>query len=239
MSLNNIHLIGTSHIAQESIQLIKTTFLHVQPTIVAVELDSARLQLLFSPQHKSKISFQTIKQLGFGGFLFVLIGSYVQKKLGKSIGMTPGADMKYAVELARRNSLQVSLIDRSLEKTVKRLMKQLTWKEKMRIAGDICMAPFARFFKKQKKLSKELQISLTSVPQDEVLITLLSLVKERYPTFYRVLIDERNHIMAKKLVVLAKKNPLNSIIAVIGAGHKKGMQELISYYDKKIESISF
>ena len=48
-------------------------------------------------------------------------------------------------------------------------------------------------------------------------------VKERYPNFYRVLVEDRNKYMAKKLFKLMRN--YNKIVAVVGAGHEEEIIE--------------
>jgi len=64
-------------------------------------------------------------------------------------------------------------------------------------------------------------------------VKMIDKVKDRYPNIHRVLITERNDIMARNLANLMMQNPEEKILALVGAGHKKEMFELIKkYYDK-------
>ena len=237
--MDNIHIIGTSHIAKQSELDIKNAFLSIQPDFIAIELDKNRLQSLLSPQKKSTPSIGLIRQVGLVGFFFVVIGGYAQKKLGKLVGVTPGADMLYAVNLAKNNKLSLALVDRPIHQTLRRLSKAFTFKEKMRFVGDVLKAPFqllfAKFFKKSSKNVKKGNFNLNSIPEKEVIVYLMDLLKKRYPSLYKVLIDERNHYMVRRLVILAKNNPDKQILSVVGAGHKEGMLELIPIYEKRID----
>src|SRR3989344_6827887 len=112
-------IIGTSHIAQESVNKIKSTIERTKPQVVAVELDQMRLYGLINNQ-KSKISLRDIRTIGFKGYLFALLGSYVQKKLGKLVGLAPGSDMLTAVKIAQKNNIPFALIDRIIEITLRR-----------------------------------------------------------------------------------------------------------------------
>lgn len=238
--MDRIHIVGTSHVAKQSELNIKNAFLSFQPDFIAIELDKDRLQSLLSPQKKSSPSLRLLRQVGFVGFFFVLIGGYAQKKLGKLVGVTPGTDMLYAVHLANNNSLSLALVDRPIQQTLRRLSKSFTFKEKIRVVGDICKAPFQvvflKLFKsKSKKIVKKGTFDLSSIPEKDVILYLMEMLKKRYPSLYNVLIEERNHYMAKRLVLLAKKNPDKKILAVVGAGHKEGMLKLLSVYDESYE----
>ncbi|RLF88697.1 conjugal transfer protein TraB, partial [Thermococci archaeon] len=59
----------------------------------------------------------------------------------------------------------------------------------------------------------------------------------KYPYFYKVLVEERNEIMAKNIMtivdsLLVKKRKAK-VVAVVGLGHKKGIERLLSRYTPK------
>ena len=61
-------------------------------------------------------------------------------------------------------------------------------------------------------------------------------VKQRYPSLYKVLIEERNQVIAFNLKNLMQENPLSKIVAVIGAGHE---EEVMSLIKKNKDSITY
>ena len=62
-------------------------------------------------------------------------------------------------------------------------------------------------------------------------------VKKRYPNIYNVLVKERNEIMAKRLVRLMKEKPNEKILAIVGAGHKENILNLIKKEENKIDIV--
>jgi pheromone shutdown-related protein TraB len=234
MDYKNLKIIGTSHISKQSMHEVEKTIKQLIPIIVAVELDKARLESLMS-EKKGSIDYKSIKVIGLKGFLFALIGSYVSKKLGKLVGVTPGSDMKHAVIVASKNKINVSLIDQDIRITLRRISKYLTWKERFRFVADLFNGLFFR--KKQIKKYGLDNFDLTKVPEDELVEKLIAYVQVRYPSLYKVLIHERNIVMSKRLIVLMKKHPEEKILAVVGAGHKKGMIKLIKENYDKIEVV--
>ena len=84
--MDNLTIIGTSHIARQSLQEIEQSVKENKPDLIALELDPNRFQALISNQ-KSKIRLRDITQVGVKGFLFAVIGAYIQKKLGKMVGV--------------------------------------------------------------------------------------------------------------------------------------------------------
>ena len=226
-----ITLIGTSHIAEESIKKIKKTLEDLQPDIIAVELDSHRAAALLE-EKKRKLSVHDIFHIGLRGFLFAKIGQYVQEKLGEKVGIAPGSEMKTALLWAQKNKKEVALIDQPLQVTLKRFSKALTWKEKFRFVGDFLRGIL--FSKKQLQRLGLDKINLKKVPSQELIKKMMEEVKERYPSIYTVLVEERNKYMVKQLVRLLRQHTGKKIVAIVGAGHKEGMEELL----KKVEVVS-
>lgn len=223
-----LKIIGTSHIAQQSVDEIKKAVKEEQPEIIALELDLQRASALMSEQ-KNKVKFSDIMRIGIKGYLFVKVGQYVQQKLGKMVGVAPGSEMKTALELARREKLQIALIDQPIQITLKRFSKSLTWREKFHFISDFFKGIFFR-----KKQMKELGLEnfdLTKVPAEKMIEKMMLQTKQRYPSIYKTLVTDRNQYMVRKLVKLLRAHPDKKILAIVGAGHKKGMEKLLLKVD--------
>ncbi len=222
MKHENLTIIGTSHIAAQSINEVRAAFKE-NPEIIALELDFKRLNALLT-QQKNKLSLVDIKRFGLKGFLFALLGNFAQQKLGKFVGIEPGSEMKEAFFLAKEKKLPVALIDQDIELTMRKLSKALTWKEKFSFLADIFNGLF--FGKKQiKKLG--IDFDLKTVPSKNLIKKILEKVKTRYPNIYGVLVAERNALMAFRLSQLMKQNPEKRILAIMGAGHEEEIIEMI------------
>lgn len=226
MKYKNLTIIGTSHIAKQSINQVEEAIESQKPEIVGVELDQQRLYALL---HKGKrsINLKDVFRVGLKGFIFSLIGAWAEKKLGKMVGIKPGAEMLTAVKLAKKHKIQLALIDQNIEITLKRLSQEITWKEKFNFLADIVKAVIFR--------KKEVDFDLTKVPGEKIIKKLITKLKKRYPSIYKVLIKERNKIIAKNLFHLIQSN--KKTLAIIGAGHEKEVIELIK--DQEAISYSF
>jgi pheromone shutdown-related protein TraB len=232
MKYKNLILIGTSHIAKQSLNEVEEAIEKEKPSIIALELDKKRFYALTHNEER-KLRLMDIKRIGIKGFLFNLFGAWAEEKLGKYVGMKPGAEMIKAIELARKNKIKIALIDQDIEITLKKISKSLTWKEKFNFLVDIFMGVF--FKKRELKKYGLGEIDLTRVPSKRIIQNLVKHVKKRYPNLYKILIEERNKIMAANLRNLIERYPDGKIIAVIGAGHEEEIVELI----KKVEGISY
>lgn len=218
MKFKNLMIIGTSHIAKQSINEVTNVILKKEPDIVALELDKKRLSALLSKK-KEKISVKDIKHVGIKGWLFAVIGAWVEKKLGDQVGVSPGSDMIAAFKAARKAKAKIALIDQDIEITLKRFSKELTWKEKWNFFVDLLKGLIFR--------KTEIGFDLSTVPTQATISKLIKKVKKRYPNIYKVLIVERNKVMAANLTSLLVQFPEDNIIAIVGAGHEKDILNLV------------
>jgi len=226
MEYKNLTVIGTSHIARESINEIKSFIEENQPEIVALELDRSRFQTLVSKKRGNNLL--SAMSFGLNGFLFMVLGQWAQRVLGKMVGVKPGSEMLTAIKLAKKHRLKIALIDQDIRITLSRFSKALTLKEKFRILWDIITGAILRQ-NELKKLGIP-SLDLTKVPDEEVIGKMMVVVRERYPNIYRVLVEERNVFMARNLAGLIELNPDKRILAVVGAGHEKEILELVRLY---------
>lgn len=218
MHYQNLTLIGTSHIAAESVARVHDVILNQRPGIVALELDHKRLYALLHPG-KAKASWRDIKRVGVKGYLFSIIGAFAERKLGEKAGMKPGAEMLQAYKAAKETNAQVALVDQDIERTLKRFSQTLTWKEKWRMMIDALKGMVTR--------KNEFAFDLRTVPDQKLIGKMIAQVKKRYPNIYRVLVTERNHVMARNLAHVMMDHPDKHIVAVVGAGHEKELLQLI------------
>lgn len=215
--MENVRLVGTSHISRQSKKDIKKAYDELEPDVVAIELDKARLHGLLTNQ-KPKVTLAIIPKVGVIGYLFLKIGSKVQQKLGSIVKVEPGSEMKYAYSLAAKDKKQVLLADRPIQITMARLSKYWTTKEKFKMVWDVLVSPF----KKEKML-----IDLNKVPEDEFLTKLLELFKKQYPKLFNILVSERDVHMATMVKKYVEENPEKKVLVVVGAGHVPGMKKIL------------
>jgi len=224
MIFKNLTLIGTSHIAIESVKEVKKAIQEQRPKVVALELDRGRFFALMGKKQKLKLS--NIKDLGIKGFIFTLVGAWIEEKLGKIVGVKPGTEMKVAAKVAKEVGARIALVDQEISITIKHLLKYITWKEKWHFVVDLFKGLVLR------KTDIE-PFDLTKVPEEKVIKKMVKQLKKRYPSFYKALIFERNVFMAKNLYRLMTDFKEEDVLAVVGAGHEKDIISLIKKEEKK------
>ncbi|MFC1696713.1 TraB/GumN family protein [Nanoarchaeota archaeon] len=226
MSIKNLTIIGSSHIAKQSYENVERHVLDGNPDIIAVELDQGRLYSLLN-QKKKGSAIEAIRQIGVTGYFFTLIAGWVQKKLGNLVGMQPGSEMLLAVNLAKKQKKKLALIDQDIRITMKRFTKTLTWREKFRFIGDLFRGIFFRKREMKKMGFDPKKLDLSKVPPKKIIKLMIKQIKVRYPNLHNVLIKERNEVMANNLVKIMEKNPNDKILAIMGAGHEDEVRRLV------------
>ncbi len=223
--MENITIIGTSHVAKQSMREVKRAIIEDKPDILALELDKGRLSALM--QEGTKKGSAPISQIGFKGWLFLVFGSWLQNKIGKELGVMPGAEMKLAIKLASERKIKVALIDRDIRLTLKSFSRSIGWKEKWRFINDLVRGLL--FGKREMKKMGFEGIDVSKVPADELIEKLILQVKERYPGTYSSLIEERNQIMTTNILNLVRQAPDKKILVIVGAGHKVAIEEELDH----------
>ncbi len=196
-----IRVYGTSHVSEESLDLIQQKIEEHDPDIVALELDFARLQGLLNGERNSR------------GPLFIRAVRWFQEWVGSRTGVMPGDEMVHAYEIAARDGREIALIDQDIQVTVSRL-KSVSTAEKVRaglhfLAGFFGSAGF----------------DISKIPEEELVEQLLEQMRFKFPGLYRVLVEERNRYMVRALEKLQEDNPDSDIIAFVGAAHSREIRE--------------
>ena len=200
-----IKIYGTSHVSQESIELIEDAF-EDEPDMVALELDPPRLEaLMFDGRGRPD------------GDLFIRLLEKFQKFIGNRTGLMPGEEMLYAYNRAIQENLDIALIDQDIRVTVDRL-KSIRRKEKVKAflsIGAGFLIPFGD------------GMDLESIPDGEEIDRLTSEMKTSFPGIYQVLMEDRNRVMAEALMSLQENNPDSDIAVFMGAAHEKPVSEIL------------
>ncbi|VUT25328.1 MAG: TraB family protein [Candidatus Methanolliviera sp. GoM_asphalt] len=217
MELQNLKIVGTAHVSEKSIKEVRETIRKEKPEIVAVELDEGRFRGLIEGEETSLREVLRARDGKIRLLLLQWLLSYIQKKIGKSVGIMPGEEMLTAVEEAKKIGASVVLIDRDIRITLQLLKDKMTFREKIKIFFSLLRSLFIR---------KGELIELDRITDEDILDDLVNEFKKLSPNAAKILIDERDIYMAKNLLALSQSED-KKIVAVIGAGHEKGVKRYI------------
>ncbi len=223
-----ILLVGTAHISQESVDLVKVVIEQEQPDCVCLELDDKRHQALTQKKKWQALDLKKIiKNRQLSTLMVSLLMASYQKRLGGQMGVTPGAELLAAAQTANKYHIPISLCDRDVRITLRRAWKSTSFFKK----GYLLTSLFASLFDKDDITEEK----LTELKKKDVLSELMDEMGDTLPDLKRVLIDERDVFLVEKI----KTSPGKQIVAVVGAGHVEGMKKIFSTDNKnKIHTIS-
>jgi len=223
-----ILLVGTAHISQESVDLVKSVIEQEQPDCVCLELDDKRHQALTQKKKWQALDLkEIIKNKQLSTLIVSLLMASYQKRLGGHMGVTPGAELLAAAQMANKHHIPISLCDRDVRITLRRAWKSTSFFKK----GYLLTSLLASLFDKSDITEEK----LTELKQKDVLSELMDEMGHSLPDLKRVLIDERDIFLVEKI----KSSPGKRIVAIVGAGHIKGIKKTFSTDNtNKIHSIS-
>ena len=219
-----IVLVGTAHISQISKDLVHETIENEAPDTVCVELDEGRLKSIQDPNRWKNTDLRdVIKKKQLATLIANLVlGSY-QKRMGAQTGVKPGSELKEAVDVANEKNIPIVLADRDIKITLKRTWACTPWYRKFSLLGGL----FASIFDKTEISEEELQ----KIKEKDALNSMMQEFGKTFPEVKQVLIDERDQFLASKI----KNAQGDKVVAVIGAGHLRGIASIIEE-DKELPS---
>jgi pheromone shutdown-related protein TraB len=210
-------IVGTAHISRLSADLVGEVIENEKPDIVCIELDEKRYKALSEKNRWENLDLKTvIRQKQLSTLLVNLVLASYQKKLGEKLGVTPGTELLEAANTAKELKIPIELCDRDVRITLKRAWHSMSFWQKMKFMfGGV-----GGVFEKQE-LTEE---KLAELRKKDVLSELMEELGKSLPVLKKVLVDERDTYLAEKIL----KSSGKKIVAVVGAGHVRGILNYIT-----------
>ena len=207
-----ILLVGTAHISQSSVDEVNKVIEQEQPDTVCIELCASRHQAMVDKdQWKNTDIFKVVRE----GKSFLLLSNLImtafQKRLGSQLGVQPGAEMLAAIQASERINAELQLVDRDVKITLQRTWRGMPFWGRMKVFSQLLASLFIR-----EEISKE---EIEKLKESDALSEAMQMLADQSPDMKRILIDERDQFMAEKI----RQAPGKRIVAVVGAGHVKGL----------------
>ena len=213
-------LLGTAHVSRTSAEEVADQVRSGDFDAVAVELCPSRHAALTDPDSLGRMNlFQVIRQGKAGMVAASLALGAFQQRVAQSSGITPGAEMKAAVEGALKAGLPVWLIDRDLGVTLKRVYGNVRWWERLNLVSGLVASLFSR-----QQVSPE---DIERLKEGDLLEATFAEFAESSESLYEPLIRERDRYMALRLREENDPKPARRVLVVVGAGHLKGLAECL------------
>ncbi len=216
----SITVLGTAHVSKASADKVKELLATGQYDAVAIELCPSRYNSMIDPDSLAKMDlFQVFKE-GKASMVIasLALGAY-QQKMADEFGIEPGAEMRMAIQQAQEMKCDIHLIDREVGTTLKRVYSNVPWWKKMGIVGGLLGSVFFN-----EKVSEE---EVERLKEGDILETTFSQFAEEAKELFVPLIDERDQYMAARIEQIVADSDNKSILAVVGAGHLKGIESYL------------
>ena len=211
-----IYVVGTAHVSAESVEDVKATVEAVGPDSICIELCAARHKALVQKDNWKKMDiFKVIKEKRALFLLAQLILNSFYTRLGKQLKVQPGAEMIEGMRQADRIGAELVLADRDIEITLKRVWGYLNLWNKLVMVSQLMASFFVG-----GSIDSELVEEMKSKDQLE---NIMEAFTDSFPEVKKRLIDERDIYLSQKIRIA----PGKKIVAVVGAGHVKGIKEHI------------
>lgn len=234
----SLEIVGTAHISEKSIETVRQTIYEKRPEIVAIELDVGRYQTLvnesYGIEREEKFDLKTL--LKSSNLIVTLVTTFLahtQRKMGDDVGVKPGSEMLEAAKIAKEVNAEIALIDRNIQITLKRTINGMTLKEKLTFVWELITSYFSGDDEEEGSFEEEIE----RLKQEDTIEEVMGYFKEASPGGYNALVHERDAYMAYNLKSLENRN----VVAVVGAGHKPGIQTFLKNSETipTIESLNF
>ncbi|UCE81437.1 MAG: TraB/GumN family protein [Methanobacteriota archaeon] len=204
-----ITLIGVGHvfaISDQVTQLIRSK----GPDVVCIELDRARYQSLRSGSRSGRVPLQ-----------YSLMAMF-QKKMADRFGAEVGAEMLAAAEAAREINAKIAFVDVDASAMLTVLWKKMTMRERIKLLAGALIG----LVSSKETVEREMEAYQNN---DE---GYLKSVEEQFPVLKKVLIDDRNRIMAERISEVAETH--TNVVAVVGDGHVPGIATALARQDLEV-----
>ena len=215
-----ITLLGTAHVSKASATTVKNLINRENFDLVAIELCQNRYNSIIDPDSLTRIDiFDAIKNGKLPMITASLALGAFQQRIADQLGVEPGADMRAAVRAANEKDISIALIDRDISTTFKRIYRSIPWYQRFKLFAALTASVFS-----SQKISED---EIEQLKHGDIIETSFNEFAEQDMDLFKPLIDERDQFMAAKLdAAIEEKQPKN-ILAVIGAGHLKGISKYI------------
>lgn len=220
-----ITLIGTAHVSMQSINEVCEAIAELSPDCVAIELDEKRCAALLEPEKYRSLDIIAVlkRKEGFLLLANLMLASF-QRRMGSPLGVKPGDEMLAALQAAKAQNIPTVLADRPIASTLRRAWAKNSFFGKIKLLSAL----LASCFDNETVSSEQIENLKNKNEMDSMMAEL----SEYLPAVKEVLINERDFYLAAKIWNASGKN----IVAVIGAGHKKGVLEHLQKMSRGEES---
>jgi len=222
-----VTLLGTAHISKASADKVKELLLSEEYDSVAVELCYSRHRAIVDPDALAKMDlFQVIKEGKATMVAASLALGAFQQRMAEKMNIKPGAEMRVAIDMADQIKIPVLLIDREIGTTLKRVYRSVSWWQRMNLVAGLMVSVVSRHEVSEEEIEK--------LKEGDILESTFTQFAEEAKELYTPLVNERDRFMAARIRQEAAKGKHRRLLAVVGAGHLRGIYEYLLHWDQHL-----
>ncbi len=214
---SRITLLGTAHVSRASAEKVRELLATDEYDAVAVELCPSRFNSLIDPDSLARMDlFRVMREKKVLMVIASLALGAFQQRMAEQLGIEPGAEQRAAIKAAQDSHRPILLIDREIGVTLKRVSHNVPWWQRFALFSGLIASVISH-----EKVSEE---EIERLKQGDILETTFAQFADEQEALYLPLIDERDQYMAARLLEEVLRNGHENVLAVVGAGHLKGIQ---------------
>lgn len=207
-------LLGTAHVSRASAEEVKTEIETGHYDEIAIELCDARHTALTREDEVAQMDLFAVIKNGQAGMVAANLAlTAYQQRLADQFGIEPGAEMRAAIASAEAADTPLSLIDRNIGTTLKRVYRTIPWWRRATLLTGLAASLIST-----DKITEE---EIEQLKEGDLLESTFTEFAAHSKHLHSALIDERDQYMAAKL--LPQSETSGRTLVVVGAGHLKGL----------------
>ncbi len=220
---STITILGTAHVSRASAEKAQELIESQEHEVVCIELCQSRFNAMTDPNVLAKMDLFDVIRSGKASMVTasLALGSY-QQRMAEQFGIEPGLEMKTSIKYAQQLDLPVVLIDREVGTTLKRVYHNVPFWKRLYIISGLFASVVSRETVSEEEIEK--------LKSGDLLETTFAQFSEDANDLFVPLIDERDRYMTAKLLQGLKDHPGKNLLAVVGAGHVKGMVDYLKKF---------
>ncbi|MFK7816284.1 MAG: TraB/GumN family protein [Gammaproteobacteria bacterium] len=226
---STITILGTAHVSRASADKAQELIETKQHDVICIELCQSRFNAMTDPNALAKMDLFDVIRSGKASMVTasLALGSY-QQRMAEQLGIEPGLEMKTSIKHAKELDLPLVVIDREVGTTLKRVYHNVPFWKRLYIIAGLFTSVVSRETVSEEEIEK--------LKTGDLLETTFAQFSEDANDLFVPLIDERDRYMTAKLLQTLEDHPGKNLLAVVGAGHVKGMT---NYLQKHSDDSSY
>ena len=140
-----ITILGTAHVSNNSVDTVRKMIASGDYDAVALELCENRQRALLDPDAITKLDLVQVIRKGRGPMVIasLAMGAF-QQRIADQLGVEVGGEMRAAIEVAEQYDIPVTLIDRDIGTTLKRIYRNVPFWKRFKLLSALVASVIAR-----------------------------------------------------------------------------------------------